>query len=335
MPTRTTRTSSASGACSGAARARRRSRATSARCARRRSAASENEDVDAGVRRPRVAWYARREARLAASSACRSGPQRRHAARQRPPRPRAGCSRGDRRLRQRRGRPRPRRPRRRSARTRSGRRRSVAAATTNTASAPSELPAIATTRGKRVDVILRARDGGRREAAVHRHRRGDPDREPGVEQARAAPPSGGPRAGATRCRAAAPRAARRRGSRRGTRARPSRARRPRPSPPPRPRTRGAAGCPLNARRPGARHLQGSERAGRIPDPAVAVRPARHRLRSPGYQEFQDRKWDDLSEIMWGAMAQALAYQPDDLAALAASVRVPDARARRRRRTRRS
>jgi 3-oxoadipate enol-lactonase len=43
---------------------------------------------------------------------------------------------------------------------------------------------------------------------------------------------------------------------------------------------------------------------------------------PGYREFQDRKWADLSEIMWGAMAVALAYQPDDLAALAAAVRFP-------------
>ncbi len=43
---------------------------------------------------------------------------------------------------------------------------------------------------------------------------------------------------------------------------------------------------------------------------------------PGYREFTERKWIDLSEIMWGAMAIALAYQPDDLAALAAAVRVP-------------
>jgi pimeloyl-ACP methyl ester carboxylesterase len=42
----------------------------------------------------------------------------------------------------------------------------------------------------------------------------------------------------------------------------------------------------------------------------------------GYQEFQDRKWADTSEIMWGAMAVALAHQPDDLAALAEVVRFP-------------
>ena len=43
---------------------------------------------------------------------------------------------------------------------------------------------------------------------------------------------------------------------------------------------------------------------------------------PGYQAFQDRKWADTSEVMWGAMAVALAHQPDDLAALAEVVRVP-------------
>ncbi|HEV7525459.1 MAG TPA: alpha/beta hydrolase [Acidimicrobiia bacterium] len=43
---------------------------------------------------------------------------------------------------------------------------------------------------------------------------------------------------------------------------------------------------------------------------------------PGYREFTERKWADLSEVMWGAMAIALAHQPDDLAALAATVHVP-------------
>jgi pimeloyl-ACP methyl ester carboxylesterase len=43
---------------------------------------------------------------------------------------------------------------------------------------------------------------------------------------------------------------------------------------------------------------------------------------PGYEEFQDRKWNDLSATMWGAMSIAMARQPDDLAALAAAVRVP-------------
>jgi 3-oxoadipate enol-lactonase len=43
---------------------------------------------------------------------------------------------------------------------------------------------------------------------------------------------------------------------------------------------------------------------------------------PGYEDFMNRKWDDLSEIMWGAMAVAMARQPDDLAALASAVHVP-------------
>jgi pimeloyl-ACP methyl ester carboxylesterase len=35
----------------------------------------------------------------------------------------------------------------------------------------------------------------------------------------------------------------------------------------------------------------------------------------GYQEFVDKKWDDLSHIMWAALARAIAYQNDDLEAL--------------------
>jgi len=46
------------------------------------------------------------------------------------------------------------------------------------------------------------------------------------------------------------------------------------------------------------------------------------LDRPGYREFENRKWADLSAVMWGAMAVALAHQPDDLAALAEAVRVP-------------
>ncbi len=41
------------------------------------------------------------------------------------------------------------------------------------------------------------------------------------------------------------------------------------------------------------------------------------LQRPGYQEFQDRKWEQLSAVMWGAMARELAYQPDDLEAMRA------------------
>ena len=59
-------------------------------------------------------------------------------------------------------------------------------------------------------------------------------------------------------------------------------------------------------------------------------PAYHRMLAerPGYQEFQDRKWADLSEIMWGTMAVELAHQPDDLPRWP-RVALPDARARRR------
>ena len=38
---------------------------------------------------------------------------------------------------------------------------------------------------------------------------------------------------------------------------------------------------------------------------------------PGYPEFEARKWNDMSEIMWGTIARELAYQPDELPALAA------------------
>ena len=35
---------------------------------------------------------------------------------------------------------------------------------------------------------------------------------------------------------------------------------------------------------------------------------------PGYQEFQDRKWADLSAVMWGALVHEIAHQRDDLPA---------------------
>src|SRR5262249_32182515 len=38
---------------------------------------------------------------------------------------------------------------------------------------------------------------------------------------------------------------------------------------------------------------------------------------PGYQAFEDRKWEDLSHVMWGALARAIARQPDDLDAMRA------------------
>ena len=43
---------------------------------------------------------------------------------------------------------------------------------------------------------------------------------------------------------------------------------------------------------------------------------------PGFAEFEARKWDGMSEIMWGTMARELAYQSDDLPALVASLRAP-------------
>ena len=43
---------------------------------------------------------------------------------------------------------------------------------------------------------------------------------------------------------------------------------------------------------------------------------------PGYQEFMDKKWADLSAVMWGAMARAMAHQSDDLDALVAALRGP-------------
>jgi pimeloyl-ACP methyl ester carboxylesterase len=36
---------------------------------------------------------------------------------------------------------------------------------------------------------------------------------------------------------------------------------------------------------------------------------------PGYPEFEARKWNDLSEIMWATIARELAYQTDDLPAM--------------------
>jgi pimeloyl-ACP methyl ester carboxylesterase len=36
---------------------------------------------------------------------------------------------------------------------------------------------------------------------------------------------------------------------------------------------------------------------------------------PGYAEFEAKKWDDLSEVMWAAMVRELAYQTDDLDAM--------------------
>jgi pimeloyl-ACP methyl ester carboxylesterase len=47
-------------------------------------------------------------------------------------------------------------------------------------------------------------------------------------------------------------------------------------------------------------------------------PAYQRLvaERPGFQEYEDRKWAQLSGVMWGAMARELARQPDQLVLLA-------------------
>jgi len=43
---------------------------------------------------------------------------------------------------------------------------------------------------------------------------------------------------------------------------------------------------------------------------------------PGFVEFEARKWDGMSEIMWGTLAHELAHQSDDLPAMVASMRAP-------------
>jgi pimeloyl-ACP methyl ester carboxylesterase len=51
-------------------------------------------------------------------------------------------------------------------------------------------------------------------------------------------------------------------------------------------------------------------------------PAYERLliERPGYQEFQDRKWDALSEVMWGTLVVEIARQTDDLPAMSTLTR---------------
>jgi len=57
---------------------------------------------------------------------------------------------------------------------------------------------------------------------------------------------------------------------------------------------------------------------------VLEKPAYQRvlLERPGYQEFCDRKFADMSSVMWGALAIALGNQSDDLPAMAATLRCP-------------
>lgn len=53
-------------------------------------------------------------------------------------------------------------------------------------------------------------------------------------------------------------------------------------------------------------------------------PASKRLLADraGWEESEAKKWDSVSEVMWGTLARELAYQGDDLPALAASLRAP-------------
>jgi pimeloyl-ACP methyl ester carboxylesterase len=53
-------------------------------------------------------------------------------------------------------------------------------------------------------------------------------------------------------------------------------------------------------------------------------PAYERLvdERTGFQEYVDAKWENLSAVMWGSLARAIARQTDDLPALAESLTVP-------------
>ncbi len=57
--------------------------------------------------------------------------------------------------------------------------------------------------------------------------------------------------------------------------------------------------------------------------ATLATPAYERLiaERPGFRQFEDRKWEALSGVMWAAMARQMARQPDQLALLA-GVRCP-------------
>ncbi|HEY3096900.1 MAG TPA: alpha/beta fold hydrolase [Acidimicrobiia bacterium] len=57
--------------------------------------------------------------------------------------------------------------------------------------------------------------------------------------------------------------------------------------------------------------------------ATLETPAHQRLiaERPGFQQFEDAKWEALSGVMWAAMAREIAHQPDQLSLLA-GVRCP-------------
>jgi pimeloyl-ACP methyl ester carboxylesterase len=61
----------------------------------------------------------------------------------------------------------------------------------------------------------------------------------------------------------------------------------------------------------------------LDEAATLETPAYRRLleERPGYQAFEDRKWAQVSGVMWGAMAREMARQPDQLGLLA-GVRCP-------------
>jgi pimeloyl-ACP methyl ester carboxylesterase len=52
--------------------------------------------------------------------------------------------------------------------------------------------------------------------------------------------------------------------------------------------------------------------------ATLESPAHQRLitERPGFEEFEDSKWEALSGVMWAAMAREMARQPDQLSLLA-------------------
>jgi pimeloyl-ACP methyl ester carboxylesterase len=73
------------------------------------------------------------------------------------------------------------------------------------------------------------------------------------------------------------------------------------------------------------HTQGKVALKELLDMApVLDTPAYRRVLAerPGYQEFVDKKWADISEVMWGALVLALAHQEDDLPAMASQLRCP-------------
>ena len=65
--------------------------------------------------------------------------------------------------------------------------------------------------------------------------------------------------------------------------------------------------------------QGKDVLKQVLDEAAPLdNPAYQRLleERPGYQEFGERKWADLSERMWAGIAREIAYQSEELDALA-------------------